>query len=439
MRDQRPTPHLRIAPVVVLLLAPTFAWASDGGTSATTWLGLGAIVSAAMIAGDVAVRLKQPPVLGEVMAGVALANLPLVGFDFFPDLREIPELPFLAELGVLLLLFEIGLTSTLSEMRRAAGPAGRVALVGILAPFGLGLFVDDFLMPETSVTHHLFVAAAMAATSIGITVRVLEDLGASDRPETKILLGAAVIDDVLGLILLAVVVAFAAEEALPSVGMLARVIGSATAFLVGSILLGLFVASTIFRLAAGLRVSLVLPLASLGFCLLLAGLSVAVGLAAMIGAFAAGLLLDEADVRPFGATSTRQIEEFVHPITAFFAPVFFVYTGLSVDLSAFPPKAVLACLAFTLAAILGKVMSGWAAGSGVDRLTVGLGMIPRGEVGLIFANVGATTFIGSSPILDPLTYGSIVAMVLLTTVVAPPLLSLRLAALDRRQPDDRIT
>ncbi len=257
-------------------------------------------------------------------------------------------------------------------------------------------------------------------------MRVLQDLGAAHRPETQILLGAAVIDDILGLILLAVVVAFSTSGSVPSIGTVGGVVGAAGSFLIGALLLGLYIMPRVFGLAANLRTGPVLPMVALGFCLLLSGLSAAFGLAAIIGSFAAGLLLDEAHVRPFGATSIRPIEEFVRPITAFFAPVFFVYTGLGVDLSTFSGRAVAMCALLTVAAVVGKLVSGVAAGPGVDRIAVGLGMVPRGEVGLIFANVGATTIVEGSPVIDASTYGAVVAMVLLTTMVAPPLLAIRL-------------
>ncbi len=430
----RMKPRLVAAGIALAVATPSLAWANEGTEAATTWLALGAVLSAAMIAGDISTRLKQPAVLGEVMAGVVLANLGLLGIDGLPDLTELFELRFLAELGVLMLLFQVGLESTLSEMRNASSQAASVALIGVVMPLGLGLGVLEIVLPETSMAHHLFVAAAMAATSVGITVGVLNNLNADHRPETKVLLGAAVLDDILGLVLLAVVVAFATSGAIPTVGTVAAVVGSAVAFLAGALFLGLLVMPRLFGLAANLRTSLVLPMVALGFCLLLSGLSAALGLAAIIGSFAAGLLLDEAHVRPFGAKTTQPIEDFVRPITAFFAPVFFVYTGLSVDLSTFSSHAVTVCALLTIAAVVGKVVSGLGAGPSVDRLTVGLGMVPRGEVGLIFANVGATTLVGGVPVIDAPTYGAVVGMVLLTTMVAPPLLAIRLRQLDPEKP-----
>lgn len=426
--------HLAWLSAGCLVFVPAVSWASSGASSATTWLAIGGILLAAIYGGDLATRLKQPPVLGEVLAGVLLGNLSLLGFDVLPELTELPELAFLAELGVLLLLFEVGLESTLAEMRRAASQSGAVAIIGVAAPLLLGLVAIELAMPEATLAHHFFVAAAMAATSVSITVRVLKDLGASHRPETSVLLGAAVTDDILGLILLSLVSAFAVTGAVPDATTLGTILGSAVGFLAGSLLLGLYVTPRLFRVIAKLRVAAVLPIAALGFCLLLSGLSVAFGLAAIIGAFAAGLLLDEAHILPFAARSTRSIEEFVHPITAFFAPIFFVYTGLSVDLSTFSFSVIVVAILLTIAAILGKLVSGLGAGGSLDRLTVGLGMIPRGEVGLIFANVGATTLVAGTPVVDAPTYGAIVAMVLLTTVAAPPLLAARLGKLQQRGP-----
>ncbi len=414
-------------------MAPATAWASNGGAeAATTWLALGAVLSAAMIAGDLSTRLKLPAVLGEVVAGVVLGNLGLIGIEGIPDLTEVPGLAFLAELGVLMLLFQVGLESTLSEMRRASSRAALVAAIGVVVPFLLGLGVLGVVTPETTLAHRLFVSAAMVATSVGITVGVLQDLNAEHRPEAQVLLAAAVLDDILGLVLLSAIVAFATSGAVPTFATMATTVGSALAFLVGSLLLGLLVLPRLFGLAANLRVSLVLPMVALGFCLLLSGLSAALGLAAIIGSFAAGLLLDEAHVRPFGAKTVQPIEDFVKPITAFFAPVFFVYTGLSVDLSTLSFRAVVVCGVLTLVALVGKLVAGWGAGPAVDRLTVGFGMMPRGEVGLIFANVGATTIVGGAPVLDSGSYGAVVGMVLLTTMIAPPLLAVRVRKLTPR-------
>ncbi len=396
------------------------------------WLALAVILLAAKIGGEIALRLKQPPVLGELLAGVVLGNLGIVGIHAFDDVAHLHAVEALAELGVVLLLFDVGLESTLREMRKVAPTSGLVAVVGVALPMLFGYGVSAALLPNASSTVHLFVGATLSATSVGITARVLADLHATARPETRVILGAAVLDDVLGLIVLAVVTAIAAHGSLPSAGTLTRIVGLAAGFLVGACLVGIYVMPGVYVVASHLRGNGVLGAISMGFCLLLAGTSEAAGLAPIVGAYAAGIILDDVTVRPFGKATTEDLRNFVSPIVAIFAPVFFVRTGMSVQLASVTGGALSLGLALALVGLVGKVVAGFAVRTkGVDRLTVGLGMMPRGEVGLIFADQGARIVLGGKPLLPPQVYVAIVLMVLLTTVVTPPLLSARLRALTK--------
>ncbi len=424
--------------VIMFFAVPLTAHASGEGHGASpkVWLALAAILLAAKLGGEVAVRIKQPPVLGELFAGIVLGNLTLVGVDWFDSVPDMASVSFLAELGVVLLLFEVGLESTLLEMRRVAPASGMVAIIGVVAPMLLGYFAGAWLIEDTNASLNLFVGATLCATSVGITARVLKDLGAMQRPETRVILGAAVIDDVLGLIVLAVVASIAQSGHMPDASGLTVIIGLAAGFLIGALLLGTFVMPGIFRTASKLRTADVLGAIAIGLCLLLAGLSGAAGLAPIVGAFAAGLILDEVHVKPFGKQSAHDLASIVSPIVAVMAPIFFVRTGMMVQLGGLTGKLLLLAAALTVVAIIGKLVAGLGVrGKTADRLTVGIGMVPRGEVGLIFADVGVRIITNGKPLIAPGVYAAIVLMVMATTIVTPPWLAQRLRAVMGKPPD----
>lgn len=410
---------------------------SDGhGFGYDVWLILAAMILAAKIGGEVAVRLNQPAVLGELCVGIVLGNLYLLGLDTFDGAAQLVPIEFLAELGVILLLFEVGLESTLSEMRAVAPTSGLVAIVGVIAPMALGYGVSLWLLPDEPFSLHLFIGATLCATSVGITARVLKDLDAMARPETRVILGAAVIDDVLGLIVLAVVASIAQFGEMPGPLDLTRIIGLAAGFLLGALLLGAYFMPSVFRVASKLRTQDVLAAVAIGLCLLLAGVSGAAGLAPIVGAFAAGLILDEVHVRPFGRKSAHDLTEIIGPIVAVMAPIFFVRTGMMVKLGGIGTESLLLAVALTIVAIVGKLVAGLGVrGKTADKLTVGIGMVPRGEVGLIFANVGVGIKLGGKPLIGAGVYAAIVLMVMASTVVTPPWLAQRIRQVMRKQPD----
>jgi Kef-type K+ transport system membrane component KefB len=409
------------------LLAPPAAYASGGEALPTALLALTLVLFFAKLGGDLATRLRQPAVLGELLAGVGLGNLGLFGIDALSPMVHDPFVATLAELGVVVLLFEVGLESTIAQMARVGPSAMLVAVLGVVAPMVLGFGAGLVLLPESSWLVHLFLGATLSATSVGITARVLKDLGQSDSPEARILLGAAVIDDVLGLIVLAAVSALigavdAGEEvAFAPVLWLA---GKAVLFLGAALALGSLLTPWLYRAAAHLRGGGVLLGFSLAFCFALSWLAAAVNLAPIVGAFAAGLILESAHYRPFVERGDRPLEELIHPVVAFLGPVFFVRMGMQVDLRTFVDPAVLSIAgALILAAIVGKqVCSLGVLDRGVRRLAVGIGMVPRGEVGLIFANIGLTLKLDGEPIVSPALFSAIVVMVIVTTLVTPPLL-----------------
>lgn len=410
---------------LIVFAVPNSAHASsEHGPPPEVWLGLAAILLLAKVAAEVAVRLGQPAVLGELCAGILLGNLSLVGWDGFSDLADEPSVRFLSELGVVLLLFEVGLESTVREMRRVAPASGLVAIIGVVVPMLFGFFTSYFLIPDGVLSLHLFVGATLCATSVGITARVLKDLGVMQRPETQIILGAAVIDDVLGLMVLAVVEAIALSGALPDAMGMGRIIGLAFGFLVGALFLGSFLMPSFYRAASKLRAPGVLSSLSIGLCLLLAGLSAWAGLAAIVGAFAAGLVLDEVHVRPFGKKSVHDLSELVAPIVAVMGPIFFVRTGMMVELAGVTGQSLVLAGVLSVVAVLGKLATGLGVRGNASRMAVGVGMVPRGEVGLIFANVGAGVVVAGEPLISTGVYSAIVLMVMVTTIVTPGWLAL---------------
>jgi Kef-type K+ transport system membrane component KefB len=419
---------------LAVMAVPSTAHASDGhGPSPALWLTLAVILLIAKLGAETALRLKQPPVLGELMAGIFLGNLGLVGIDVFAHIPEDTTIEFLAEFGVVLLLFQVGLESTLTEMKKVAPQSGLVAIIGVVVPMGLGYGSSALLIPGGSPSLHLFVGATLCATSVGITARVLKDLDAMDRVETRVILGAAVIDDVLGLIVLAIVSAIAASGEMPDAMGVAIIFAKSFGFLIGALILGAYVMPGFFRASAMLKTPGVLGAISIGLCLLLAGLSAAAGLAAIVGAFAAGLILDEVHVQPFGKKSKHDLSEIVEPIVAVVAPVFFVRTGMMVQLAGTTVDALLLAGALSVVAIVGKLVAGLGVrGDAGDKYAVGIGMVPRGEVGLIFANVGMGIVVDGHPLIDQGTYMAIVLMVMVTTVVTPPWLAARLSKLRER-------
>lgn len=391
-------------------------------------LALTIILLGATLFGDLAARVKQPAVLGELVFGVLLGNLGLVGFHGLEWMRDDRYLDLLARLGVLLLLFEVGLESTVGEMLKVGASSFLVALFGVAAPFFLGWGVGAWLLPGHTVWVHLFLGATLTATSVGITARVLQDLGKSRTPEARVILGAAVIDDVLGLVVLAVVggaIAAAERGGRVALGEVGWILAKAALFLVGALALGVLFSKRLFNLAARLRSRGALLASGLAFCFLLSWLADRIGLAAIVGAFAAGLILEEAHSLPFVARGEHGLDELVRPLSGFLAPVFFVLMGMRTELAAFASLKVLGLAALvTLAAIVGKQACALGVlGRGTDRLSVAIGMIPRGEVGLVFANLGLTLTVAGERIIDRDTYAAILLMVIVTTLCAPPALT----------------
>ncbi|MBD2127164.1 cation:proton antiporter [Microcoleus sp. ZQ-A2] len=407
-------------------------------------LSLVVIYLASKLGAELAKRLDFPPVLGELVAGV-IVGVTALHLVIFPEsglsasdsvvmtilqwinhlspaaLTSVYEsqsevISVLAELGVIILLFEIGLESDLRQLKEVGYQATIVACVGVAVPFAAGT-VGLMMLFHVPAIPAIFAGAALTATSIGITSKVLSELGQLKSKEGQIIVGAAVIDDVLGIIVLAVVASLAKTGEIDVANVIYLIV-SATAFLLGSILLGGIFNKTFVAVVEKLKTRGNVVMPAFIFAFFMAFLGNAIHLEAILGAFAAGLVLDETDAR-------NELDELVKPIADLLVPIFFVTVGARADLGVLNPtvpenRAGLLIAGFLMVvAILGKVVTGWAVFGqpGINRLAIGVGMIPRGEVGLVFAGIGS-----ASGVLDKPLEVSIIIMVILTTFLAPPFL-----------------
>jgi len=390
-------------------------------------LGLAILVLGAKLGGILVSRWGQPAVLGELLFGIALANLyPLfagsAGIEF---VRSNTILKFLAEVGVLLLLFDVGLEVDLRAFARVGPSAVWVALIGVVVPFFLGWGTAVWFLPDTPTLVHIFIGATLTATSVGITMRVLKDLGVTTSPEAQTILGAAILDDVLGLIVLAVVVGSITGATDGgggvSIATISVIVLKAVSFFAATFVAGHLLSHRIVSLAAKSGQHGMLFVIGIALCFTLSYVAELIGLANIIGAFAAGVLLD-----PYGAGIRTRAEEatlreLLVPLSELLVPLFFVLMGLQVDLSTLvEPSALALGITLIVSAIVGKLVCGLGVvGPGIRRLAVGIGMIPRGEVGLIFAGIGARVMLEGEPILNENVYSSVVLMALITTIITP--------------------
>lgn len=382
--------------------------------SAGILLTLFIIFVAAQIGGEIAQRLRLPSVVGEIAAGCVVGPSAL-GWVSLPDIATGTPLDVLAEIGVILLLFSVGLETRLDDLKRVGTSAFLVGVLGVLLPFGLGALWAhgsgfDWI-------RSMFVAAAFVATSAGITARVLQELGVLQRQEARIILGAAVIDDILAMLLLGVVSSLQGGGSV-DVGSLAGTLLGAVGFVA---VIG-WGGTRVMRRGSGWLDKPSSPMSALGIvlalCLGLAYLSMKFHLAAIIGAFLAGMIASETRQR-------HQLEKQTAPLLAFLTPFFFVVTGAKVNLAELANASALAMLAVvTLIAVVSKLAGGFLGAMRLGRrgaTIVGFGMVPRGEVGVVIASLGL-----AAGVFDEKIYAVIVAMSLLTAMITPPVLALLL-------------
>ncbi|MEW6434351.1 MAG: cation:proton antiporter [Myxococcota bacterium] len=426
-RRSRLSTRLLALAVAVATMPALASGASHADPSAPVVAALAVMLVFAKLGGDLATRLGQPAVLGELVMGVVLGNLTLVGVGVFAPIRTDVFVDMFSRVGVIILLFEVGLESTVTQMLKVGLSALLVACIGVATPFALGYGVTRWLVPEASTWVALFIGATLTATSVGITARVMKDLEKAQTGEARVILGAAVIDDVLGLVILAVVtglIAAADQGTVLKTAEIGFILLKAVVFLVGSLMLGLWLSPRLFTLASKLRARMVLLALGLAFCFALSFLADVIGLAPIVGAFAAGLILEDVHYQDLKDKEHHTLEELIHPISSFLVPTFFVLMGMRTDLKAFAAPGVLSFAAvLCVVAVAGKVVAGLGAlGKGLDRLSIGLGMVPRGEVGLIFAGIGAQLTVQGEKVVNDRLFSAVVVMVIVTTMVTPPLL-----------------
>ncbi len=410
------------------------------------------ILVAAKLGAELFERIGQPAVLGELIAGVILGNVILIngGWNFFEPLRASVltdhaaiGIDILAKIGIIILLFEVGLESSVKEMRRVGISSFLVATIGVVIPFVLGYFVSAVFItrvpneilaisPNFNINNiHMFIGATLCATSVGITARVFKDMARIQTPEARIVLGAAVIDDVLGLIILATVSAVVSSAETGSNLSLLDIVKLtmvAVGFLVGALIIGTYFIPRVMKVAARFRTQGLMLITAILICFVLSVLASEAGLASIVGAFAAGLILEEVHFKEFG--TNIGIENLIQPIATVFVPVFFVLMGIQVHLESFFIPSILGVSGgLIVAAMLGKQACGLVVREkNIDRVTVGIGMIPRGEVGLIFASIGK-----GLGVIDTEIFSAVVIMVIVTTLVTPPLLKWSIARAERRK------
>jgi len=379
------------------------------------------MLGAAKLGGALAKAVGQPSVLGELVAGVFLGASVLGLVD-----PKVEAIHLLAELGVVILLFAIGLETDLTKLLKVGGASAAVAVAGVVLPFAMGYGVCRVMgLPNLAA---IMAGATLTATSVGITARVLSDLGRLQEPESQVVLGAAVIDDIVGLIILTVVVGLTRGESVTPGGV-AMTTGIAFGFLVAILVLGSFVVPPLFRLAGRIDLPGTATILAVMLAFGLAWLADRAGSALIIGAFAAGILLAR-------TPQAHEVEKGVTVLGHFFVPLFFISVGAAVDVRVFNPldsanhQTLLLGGLLIAVAVASKFAAGyapfWFKGK---KSVIGVGMIPRGEVGLIFAQMGL-----ASGVLDAGLFGAVTLMVMVTTFIAPPLLKALFPAKHPGQP-----
>ena len=464
---------MRLALLLVAGVLPVSAYATHFGSQhndpiAPVILGVTGILFFAILGRFAARKLGQPSVLGELLMGVILGNLGYYfGSDLIILLRQGPEIfnifqltmagqtmeqaattcisgsgasPILDALkgphglelvqvahavdvfsryGVIFLLFLVGLDTSLDEMQQVGRNSMLVAISGMLLPFVLGFVAIRTLMPDLPMHTDIFIAATLGATSVGITARVLQDINKQKSTEARLILGAAVIDDILGLLMLAIVSGIVVSGGVEITEIL-LVIFLATVFLVGAVMIGPYFLRIVIRYLCDLDIVEAKMFTSYFFVMVLAWVANLVGLATIIGAFTAGVVLHEAYFKSCRIVPDKSytIKDLIMPLEVILVPIFFVLMGIQVKLESFlDPNVIVAAGGLLIAAIAGKVAAGYFAGRSANRLAVGFGMMPRGEVGLIFAAIGKTL-----GVIDDFLFSAVVLMVIVTTLITPPLL-----------------
>jgi Kef-type K+ transport system membrane component KefB len=465
--------YRRLFLLLVISLLPSVAAAfqfhvSHGDPIAPVILGVTGILFVALIGRFTARKLGFPSVLGELLMGILVGNVAYYfSFDLITVLREGPAIfdtidnllkgqglelacinaigaegtwyildilrgphgnemlqvahtvDVFSRYGVIFLLFLVGLDTSIDEMRKVGPDSGRVAIVGVLLPFLLGLLASTLLIENVAFHTSLFLGATLSATSVGITAMVLQEMKMQQTEVARIILGAAVFDDVLGLLMLAIVSGIVVTGSVDLVNV-AMIIVIATLFLLAAVYLGPLFLRLVVRLFRRLDLIEAKMFVSFLFVMVLAWMANLAGLATIIGAFTAGLILHDAYFESWDndRKCPVTIKDLIMPLEVILVPIFFVLMGIQVKLETFlQPGVMMLAAGLVAAAIVGKVVSGFGAFGGSNRWAIGVGMMPRGEVGLIFAAIGK-----SLGVMDDALFSAVVLMVIITSLLSPPLL-----------------
>lgn len=382
----------------------------------TFFLYLLVILLSARLFAEIAVRLKSPSVIGELFAGI------VIGPSLFGWIEPVEALKLMAEIGIILLLFEVGLSTDVKRLIRSGTKSTIVATVGFIAPLLFGFSIAYWLF-DLSLLISLFIGGTLTATSIGITVRVLTDLKLNNSHQGQIVLGAAVLDDILGVMLLALLYEFSIGGGVNWVNA-AKVLVFVSAFFILAPILAKFLSTIIKRFHADSEIPGLIPTTIVSLVLFFAWLAHAVGAPELLGGFAAGLALSRRFFLPLGITLRKDenfakvIEEQMQPIISLFTPIFFVVVGLSInlrDIDWSSSHVWIFSSVLLVAAIAGKLIGSlFIRESIASRIMIGMSMVPRGEVGLIFAELGRL-----SGIFDNETHAGMVIVIVLTTIIPP--------------------
>ena len=411
--------------LLAAMLLPGLALANGVSETFTqTSLLLILMITLADVCGFIFERLGMAEILGEIYAGIMLGNLALLGIDFDLSylLRSSEFMVYSSELALVLLLFLVGLESDMRDLLRVGRNAVAVAVTGVVLPVLLGLAAGAVLGYGMGV-EGWFVGAMLAATSVGITAKLLGDNGLVNTNSARVILGAAVIDDVVGILLLAVLASVVVSGEVSALELL-WIVAKALLFFAGALLVGQKFMPGVIHIISLNKHSSVWTGFALCLALAFAQLAHFAGLAPLIGAFMAGLILDDVDFKVGDALQKHRLEELVKPISDIMITIFFVGIGAQVQLQALlEPQVLLIITVLTVVAIVSKGAAGYMVrGKDFDRPGIGFGMIPRGEVGLVFA-----AFAFSHNVFSADLYSALVLVVLLTTLVGPLLLKPRLA------------
>ncbi len=382
----------------------------------TFFLYLLIILLAARLFAELAVRLKSPSVIGELFAGI------VIGPSLFGWIEPVEALKLMAEIGIILLLFEVGLSTDIKRLIRSGAKSTIVAIIGFVAPLVFG-FSAAYWLFELSLLISLFIGGTLTATSIGITVRVLTDLKLNNSHQGQIVLGAAVLDDVLGVMLLALLYEFSIGGGVNWVNA-AKVLLFVSAFFILAPMLAKLMSLVIKRVHATSEIPGLIPTTIVSLVLFFAWLAHAIGAPELLGGFAAGLALSRRFFLPLGVTLrtdedfAKTIEQQMQPIISLFTPIFFVVVGLSINLREIDwssPQVWVFSSVLLVAAIAGKLIGSFFIRENLaSRIMIGMSMVPRGEVGLIFAELGRL-----SGIFNNETHAGMVIVIVLTTIIPP--------------------